>query len=228
LKIEGKEDEWKVVGLVKGLLTGPIAYANRPYLERSINSVGQAAGIQVITKQHDTAAQEEIARQLREQFEGAGYQVSTTSTTGQMRENIEFQFNLLVVFLAVMALLIAAVGGLGLTGTMSINVLERTREIGVMRALGASDGSILRIVLVEGIFVGAISWLLGVALAYPIGRLLSDMVGNAFLQNPLVYVFAWSGAMVWLVAVLGIAALASLLPAWNAARLSVRQTLAYE
>jgi putative ABC transport system permease protein len=228
LKIEGKEDEWEVVGLVKGLLTGPIAYANRPYLERKINSVGQAAGIQIITNQHDTAAQEEIARQLREHFEGAGFQVSTTSTTGQLRENIEFQFNLLVVFLAVMALLIAAVGGLGLTGTMSINVLERTREIGVMRALGASDGSVLRIVLVEGVFVGIISWLLGVALAYPIGRLLSDMVGNAFLQNPLVHVFAWNGALVWLVAVIAIAAAASLLPAWNAARLSVRQTLAYE
>ena len=76
--------------------------------------------------------------------------------------------------------------------------------------------------------MGIISWLLGVALAYPIGRLLSDMVGNAFLQNPLVHVFAWNGALVWLVAVIAIAAAASLLPAWNAARLSVRQTLAYE
>jgi putative ABC transport system permease protein len=165
---------------------------------------------------------------LRDHFETAGFQVGTTNTTGEIRTNVEFQFNLLVFFLGVMALLIAAVGGLGLTGTMSINVLERTREIGVMRALGASDGSVLRIVLVEGVFVGVLSWALGALLAYPVGLLLSNMVGNAFLQIPLTYVFALGGAIGWLAAVVGIAALASLLPAWNASRLSVRQTLAYE
>jgi putative ABC transport system permease protein len=135
---------------------------------------------------------------------------------------------LLVVFLAVMAVLIAAVGGLGLMGTMSINVLERTREIGVMRAVGASDGSVLRIVLIEGVFVGAISWVLALAASYPIGKLLSNMVGLSFLNVPLTYVFATTGAFGWLAVVLLIAALSSLLPAWRAAQLSVRQTLAYE
>jgi len=228
LKIDGRAREWRVVGLVQGLLTGPVAYANRPYLERELRSVGRAAGIQVITASHDPAFQDEVARRLREQFEAAGIQVGSTRTTGEIRGSIEFQFNLLVIFLAVMAILIATVGGLGLTGTMSINVLERTREIGVMRALGASDGSVLRIVLVEGLFVGFISWLLGALFALPIGQVLSNMVGNAFLQNPLTYVFSLPGAFGWLVAVLLIAALASLLPAWNAAQLSVRQTLAYE
>ncbi|MBK8049853.1 MAG: ABC transporter permease [Anaerolineales bacterium] len=61
-------------------------------------------------------------------------------------------FDIIVYLLLAMGVLIASVGALGLAGTMSTNVLERTREIGVMRAIGASDGSVLRIVIVEGIF----------------------------------------------------------------------------
>jgi putative ABC transport system permease protein len=101
-----------------------------------------------------------------------------------------------------MAILIAIVGGLGLMGTMSINVLERTREIGVMRAVGASDGSVLKIFMVEGLFIGVLSWLVGVILALPIGKLLSDAVGIAFTDFPLNYTFSTNGTLLWLGVVL--------------------------
>jgi putative ABC transport system permease protein len=111
---------------------------------------------------------------------------------------------------------------------MSINVLERTREIGVMRAVGASDGSVMKIFIVEGLFIGLLSWLVGAILAWPIGKLLSDAVGVAFLQAPLNYTFSIPGMLLWLAIVLVLAALASVLPAWNASRLTVREVLAYE
>jgi putative ABC transport system permease protein len=57
---------------------------------------------------------------------------------------------------------------------------------------------------------------------------MSDAVGNSFLQAPLNYTFSFGGALLWLGAVLVLAALASVLPARNAARLSVREVLAYE
>lgn len=228
LTINGRESEWEIVGVVQGLLIGPFMYVDRDVLGRELRDVGRASSVEVKAAAHDPASQLEMARRLEAHFKANGYQFSQSSTIGQLREGIEYQFNLLVVFLAVMAVLIAAVGGLGLMGTMSINVLERTREIGVMRAVGASDGSVLRIVLVEGVFVGAISWVLALAASYPIGKILSNMVGVSFLDVPLTYVFATTGAVGWLAVVLLIAALSSLLPAWRASRLSVRQTLAYE
>jgi putative ABC transport system permease protein len=130
--------------------------------------------------------------------------------------------------LLTMGVLIAAVGALGLAGTMSTNVLERTREIGVMRAIGASNGSVLQIVLVEGILIGLISWVLGALLAFPAGLALASTVGVVLFQSALPYVFSAGGVTTWLVIVVLLAALASFLPAWRASRLTVREVLAYE
>jgi putative ABC transport system permease protein len=157
-----------------------------------------------------------------------GFDIGGTQTMADSRANAEFQFGIIVLLLLVMALLLAIVGGLGLMGTMSINVLERTREIGVLRAIGASNGAILRIVLVEGELIGLASWVIGALVALPFSKVLSDVIGTVFIQAPPTYVFAVDGALLWLGAVLLLAVVASFLPAWNASRVTVRDVLAYE
>ena len=99
------------------------------------------------------------------------HQVAGTGTKAEDVASIELRFSILVTFLLVMALLIAAVGGMGLMGTMSISVLERTREIGVLRAIGAATAAVIQIVMVEGVLIGLISWVQGVILGLPIGKL---------------------------------------------------------
>jgi putative ABC transport system permease protein len=228
LKIEARETTWRVVGIVKGVMTGRIAYANQPYFARVVRFVGRSGSVQIVGEHHDPAFQSELAKKLKEHFDRRGLRVSSTETIASIRENVEYQFNIIVVFLSIMAILIAIVGGLGLMGTMSINVIERTREIGVMRAVGASDGSVLKIFMVEGLFIGVLSWFIGAILALPIGKLLSDAVGIAFTDFPLNYTFSTNGALLWLAVVLILAALASFLPARSASRLTVREVLAYE
>jgi len=92
-----------------------------------------------------------------------------------------------------MAVLIAVVGGLGLMGTMSMNVLERTREVGVMRSIGAKNRDIFMIVVIEGMFIGAISWILGALLSIPISQLMDIGVGLAFVRLPLQFTFSSAG-----------------------------------
>jgi putative ABC transport system permease protein len=65
-----------------------------------------------------------------------------------LQANATQAVNTLVIFLLIMAILTASVGGIGLTGTMSINVLERTREIGVMRTIGAAGIAIMQSVVI--------------------------------------------------------------------------------
>ncbi len=225
-KIEGRETTWRVVGVF--LHTVPYAYANYPYFSRVVRDVGRASSVWMVAEQHDAGFQSEVAQRLETHFERVGLRVRAIAKIAEEREESRSGLGLLAVILLILAALLAVVGGLGLMGTMSINVLERTREIGVMRAIGASDGAMLQIFIVEGVIIGAISWLLGSVLAFPLGKLLSAPLGMALLQVPLSYTFSASGVMVWLVVVVILAALASFLPARSASRLTVREVLAYE
>ena len=136
--------------------------------------------------------------------------------------------DILVVFLLIMAVLTAIVGVMGLTGTMGMNVLERTREIGIMRAIGADDRAVMRTVISEGVFIGMISFGLAIIVSIPLTYLLSTIVSVAIFQTPIDVVFTFTGYAIWLGVVLGLSALASVLPARNAARLTIREVLAYE
>jgi putative ABC transport system permease protein len=228
LMVDGRETPWRVVGIVKAIMTGPIAYANSAYYASLVSRVGRAGSVQVITEQHDPASQTRIAEALEERYKSAGMRVNARETMGEVRQRVEGQFQILVVLLLAMALLLAVVGGLGLMGTMSINVLERTREIGVMRAIGASDAAVSRIVISEGVLIGVVSWVIGTALAYPFSKVFGTAVGYSFFGGPISYLFSPSGVLIWLGVVVVLASVASFLPAHHASRLTVRDVLAYE
>ncbi|MBI2862935.1 MAG: FtsX-like permease family protein [Chloroflexi bacterium] len=228
LKIGERETAWRVVGTVRGVLSGPAAYVNPTYFAGIVRMVGRASQVLVQTERHDKAFQAEVAAALEERYTEAGLRVSGKETIADVRSQAQAQFDLIIMFLLIMAVLLAIVGGLGLMGTMSINVLERIREIGVMRAIGASDGAVLQIFLLEGILIGLISWLAGAAFSLPFSRVFSDAVGDAFVRSPLSYTFSFGGMLLWLAVVFVLSTLASFLPSWNASRLSVREVLAYE
>lgn len=230
LKINDRDTEWRVVGIIPSLGNGDsyIAYANYDYTAEIARSVGYTGNVRVVTARHDPAFQQQVAKELEIRFEAAGMRVSQIQTNTAFRDQIQGQFAIIVWFLGVMAALTTLVGGLGLMGTMSMNVIERTREIGVLRAIGASTGAIMRIVVVEGMVIGLVSWALAVLLSLPLSRMFSDAIGIAFLRSPLNYVYSIGGAGYWLALVIGLGALASILPAWNASRLTVRDVLAYE
>jgi putative ABC transport system permease protein len=97
-----------------------------------------------------------------------------------------------------------------------------------MRAIGASNNAIRRVIIVEGLVIGLISWALGAMIALPMGRLLSDNVGATIMRIPPRFIFAWDGLWLWLGVALVVAVAASLGPAWRASRLTVREILAYE
>ena len=227
-KLNAKETTWKVVGIVRGELSGAIVYANQPYYWHLTNNAGRGGTLWVVGAKHDAESESRLAKALEAQFKASGMRVQQTQTISFIRQGAQSQFDILVVLLLVMAALLAVVGGLGLMGTMSLNVLERTREIGVMRAIGASNGAVRQIFIVEGAMIGVLSWLAGSLLAVPASKVLSDQVGLAFVQTPLSYVFSFSGVGLWLAIVVVLATVASILPARSASRLTIRDVLAYE
>ena len=228
IDLNGRETTWKVVGLARGLVFNARVYANYDYYERAARQVGKASQIYLRTRQHDGQFQDQVARQSTDLFKEAGFKLGDVRTTEARRELIAFQMSLLVIFLVIMALLTAVVGSLGLSATMSINVMERTREIAVLRAVGAPDGAIRQIVLVEGALIGILSWFAGAILAIPLGQVISERVGLALLDAPLVYAYSFKGMLLWLAIVIVLSTVASGWPALRAARLTIREALAYE
>lgn len=228
LKIRGKERVWQVVGLTQAANVTPMAFARYETLSQMLGQTGRADYVMIITDQHSGAYQTEMSHIIEDHLAQAGYRVSLVAPAELDKQNIESMFYIVSALLVIVAIVLAAVGGLGLMGTMSINVLERTREIGVMRAVGAATSAILKIVLFEGIFIGTLSWLGGALIALPLSKLISDAVGQLLFSSPLDYVFSMGGMLGWLVFVTILAIIASLLPAFNAARLTVREVLAYE
>jgi putative ABC transport system permease protein len=228
LEIAGRESTWRLVGVVPTLARGPAVYLPYDSYAYVTHTPGSATLAQVVTTGHDAASEQRMEEKLYQAFEEAGYAVAGTNTSQHIRSRYELMFNLVVIFLIIMALLLAAVGGLGLTTTMSINVLERIREIGVLRAIGATNMAVRRIVLAEGMVIGLLSWSLGIVLSLPVGAVMSEQVGMALLGVPLSYRYSVSAATMWFFALLTIAVVASLGPARNAVRLTVREVLAYE
>ncbi len=229
LKIEGHETDWQLVGIVETVASPQaMAFVNFEHFVRAIRDVDKATSLQLVTAQHSSAYLTALAEQLRTHFEAKGLSVNTTQTSATLREASLAYINIIVAFLLAMAILLVAVGSLGLMGTVSLNVLERTKEIGIMRAIGASNGSLYGIVIVEGLLIGLLSWILGTLLAFPLGKIMSQEVGIRFIQQPLAYVFAPEGVLISLAIILILSALATWMPAQSAVQISIRDTLVYE
>jgi putative ABC transport system permease protein len=130
--------------------------------------------------------------------------------------------------LVIMAGLLAVVGGLSLAGTMGINVMERTREIGVLRSVGASNGAIRQVVALEGVMIAFLSWLVVGIVSSPFSAALASAVILAVLNTSLTFSFSFTGLFLWLGIIVLIGAISSLTPARSAVLLTVREVLDYD
>jgi putative ABC transport system permease protein len=229
LKVGGRDEDWEVVGIFKFVgREGILGYTPFDYVAQATDMVNRSYSFRILTDRHDRAYQNLMSTRLDVFFRENGFQVMQARPGLSTLDTASESLDILVTFLLIMALLTASVGSMGLTGTMSMNVLERTREIGVMRAIGAEDRAIMRTVIGEGMIIGMLSWLLAVVLSFPITYLLSSIVSQAVFESPIRQVFTPAGYVIWLLLVLVLSALASILPARNAARLTIREVLAYE
>jgi putative ABC transport system permease protein len=229
LKIERREEVWEVIGIFKFVdREGVLAYAPYEYVSQMNNLVNRSYSFRLVTDRHDRPYQDAKAEELDKYFRDLGFKVRMAEAGRASLDTAVESLDTLVVFLLIMAVLTAVVGSMGLAGTMGMNVLERTREIGIMRAIGADDRAVMRTVIAEGVVIGMISLGLAVILSIPFTYVLSTIVSLAVFQTPIDVVFTYSGYAIWLGLVLTLSAIASVLPARNAARLTIREVLAYE
>ena len=183
--------------------------------------------VRIAKAPHDAETQRALLLEIEPRLQKAVIEVESTRTAAEDLDIFTERFNIITTILTIMATLLATVGGLGLMATMSINVLERRREIGIIRAIGAADRAVLQIFIVEGIAIGVISWVGALILSLPMSRVMGRVIGQTLVKWPLSYIFDLRAPLLWIIIIVAVSVLASIVPARNAARISVRETLAY-
>ena len=128
---------------------------------------------------------DEVIRQVESSLEKAGLGIDVSIPVSLLRSAVGGHMAVLLGLLLGLAALMTLVGVLGLTAAMSTGVVERTRELGVMQAVGATPSLVLRVILAEGLFVGLLSSVLAVVLSLPLTALVGGILGRLSFRVPL-------------------------------------------
>jgi putative ABC transport system permease protein len=227
LFVGGTPTTWRVVGIVEeregngGVYTTAEGFANASGQPPRVNQ------LRITTTSHDEPTRTAVADTVNKTLTGAGIKVGSAASISRSDAAGEAHMGPLVTIILAIAIAMGVIGGIGLASTMSANILDRTREFGVMHAIGARPKTVRRIVVAEGVFLALTSCLVAILPTLGLTVVLGARLGNLFLYAPLPFRVSILAVGVWVALVILGAALATDAAATRASRITVREALAY-
>lgn len=217
---------WQVVGITRDLSSGDNNFLAP--IEQATRAAGAPDGTVsiMLVKLDDTTR-----ATIDERFDQTGRALNDGGVAVhgrilyKVQEQLTGTFNILFVMMYAVVVVVALVGGLGLFGTITMNVLERRREIGVMRSVGASTGTVLWVFLTEGLLLGLLGWVVAVILGYFGGRLFGSLITAQLL--PIKVGMKPESLLLTLAVVMLVAFLSTLVPSISASRTRIATILRY-
>ncbi|MBI5363373.1 MAG: ABC transporter permease [Planctomycetes bacterium] len=229
LAIEHRTLSWRVVGIARGVGLGGHGglYVGRSGFVRVRGGPGTTNGLRIAAESRDADAKRAAGRAIEAALADAGILVAGVVETERWNTVLRNHVALVQGALAWLGLALGAVGALVLASAMGTSVVERTREFGVMRALGATPERIVWIVATEAAFVGLASWVLALVFGLAGTWIVGQTIGAVVFGAPLGVVVTPLAPWAWLAVVLFASLSAAAMPAWAAARSSVREALGH-
>jgi putative ABC transport system permease protein len=227
-RMEKELHSWRVVCIASEFFPSAVAYIPQAYMDQRHPRMRNTALLALDKDKIDAASMNQVKAYLERNLQQEGVRVMGSNSQVDRRVSIDQHMLMIYVFLLVMSGIIVVVGGLGLATTMSLNVMERRREMGVIRAIGAITSTIGLIIFTEGIVVGILSWALAALAAWTVSKFVGDSLVRLMFHSNLDFLFQLQGLLIWLALSVFFSAVASFLPAWSASQITVREALAYE
>lgn len=221
---------WRIIGIVHDLNGGIETIGTGFTTIATLNALlglptDEGGGFLIQAQNRSPAAVNALAEQLDATFSAQGLAPSISTAQQQIARN-QSQFQILYVLLYAVAALVALIGALGLLNTLTTSVLERRREIGMLRAMGATGWRVAGVFWTEGFTLAALAWVAGIVLGIPAAYGFVALLGAVLVSVP--FAFDPFSLAVMLVFTLVVATLASVLPALRASRVRVVEALRYE
>jgi putative ABC transport system permease protein len=228
LTLEDKPTKWKVIGFTEDVGSSAAAYVSIKSFERLNQSVNQVKMIRIGYSDRSKDFAFRMNREVDRILEDSHVNVSSTTPVWMLHNAVAAHMKVLVNSLLAMAILMAVVGTLGLTSTISMNVLERTREIGVMRAIGATPTKIRNLIVTEGLTIGVLSIIMAFIVSLALSYLMGEFIGHISFRTTLTLTISLTAILVWILIVTVGSYLATILPAKRANIVTTREALSYE
>lgn len=229
LNIGGKEVNIKLVGVVEEFGVAKI-YIDKNQYDTLANPGHLVNTLMFVAENKNFDNIMALKKDIEKAIEPTNMKILYVMSQAERVQVIYDHLNIILTMITFLALLVLVVGALGMASAMGINIMERTREIGVLRAIGATPQMIYDLFILEGMMISVSSILLGLLLAWPLSIVASSFFGDLMLGNGVSLHFAFSSSGFWitLVTTFVFGWLASRIPARNAIRVSTREALSYE
>ncbi|MEX1241633.1 MAG: FtsX-like permease family protein [Cyclobacteriaceae bacterium] len=228
LAIDGKPSRWQIIGFTEDVGSPATAYVSITAFAKISGSSNKVGMLRIAYSDRSQDSARNKSRQIDDILENINVRVSSSIPVWLLHNAVAAHMKVLVNSLLAMAILMAIVGTLGLTSTISMNVLERTREIGVMRAIGATPKTIKSVIIWEGVTIGVLSILIAFLVSIALSYFMGQFIGHISFKTPLTLTISLMAIVIWVVLIVVGSYFASVFPARRANRVTTREALVYE
>jgi putative ABC transport system permease protein len=225
LSVKGKQHTWTLAGVMKEVGSPAAAYIGSDSFEQNVGLTNQARSLRIAIDEEDAQLKRQAIDRVVRTLDDMNIGIDIAVTDFQLRSAVDEHMTILIFSLVTLAVLMAIVGILGLTSSISTNVIERTREIGVMKTIGGTPRMIMRNIVSEGVFIGVLSWFLAVLASLPLSYMIGYMVGTMAFRSPLPLSLSPLAMLIWFIILVVGSAAASYVPAWRASKQTIREAL---
>lgn len=226
--VRGRPVRLRLAGIVREHLAGATIYLTSEEYSQEFGHAGLTGGVRLDLDDKSEDSEIKVMAAIERSLEEDGVKVVGSTSRSQLGRALAGHLFILIFILVVMSILMALVGIFGLGSAMATSVLERRRELAVLRAIGASNAAVVLTVICEGVFIGFLSVIAAAVLSVPVTMLIANFVGSAMLGPWQGVVVSATGIPIWLAVVLLCATLASGYPARRASTVTIREALAYQ